>query len=674
MTQQGCAEAAGLDVTAWISAGRSSMAAQPSTNRWPDRRVFYLLAPCAAGGPERQGWGEERCALLEGGRIVTGEGDGQGVQQGGAEEGTDSVRIVCNGHRGHLMFGNCMRTQTVKYAGEVMLAKEFVQRVWKKGNWMKMCHVEEFQPPEPVGKWLARKGALMGSIAIGQRLEVYWPACGKYYPGTLVKFLKDSGYHNITYDDGDKEIMHLALRRFRWLDRPATTPRAPDMSSYGRQRTESWRAGTSCSTGVDAVNRADSHMSTLCHEPNWNSDELEDELRTQRPGEAVAGGEALLTVRDASQRLPTGSYSPTPEPVLQPRARAPGNRNSRKGKGMASPPHRERRRDENSEAMHAASPMQPQRQPTALPPGAVRRPPSDEDIGAMHAASPMPPQRQLMAVPPCTARHLGVNWSELGDWPQQQPAENVVQAQRPLVDMRDGGRTAAGHPAAGPLVHRKGAHSSMAAPDRVLGGTMQQSPGNKRPAGMPQHSPPPIGSGMIDLTARNKKPSTAPKRKFRDSWGPSCASGGSGIREQSPPRRMPSPSPRDADADGDNEVATHDIRSSSPLYARQQQAHPMRPPSPVLQTHDLGALVSQVCHDVGATWGANEEAIGIIRSTLLGVLEPFPGGRYTIAELREMSERHWEKDITQKLQDTRVGNLRGERLANRLRARIQQLP
>lgn len=57
-----------------------------------------------------------------------------------------------------------------------------------------------------------------GEAAIGRRLRIFWREERKWFKGTIRGYLASSKKHRVVYDDGDKELVNLALESFQWLD------------------------------------------------------------------------------------------------------------------------------------------------------------------------------------------------------------------------------------------------------------------------------------------------------------------------------------------------------------------------------------------------------------------------------------------------------------------------
>ena len=60
---------------------------------------------------------------------------------------------------------------------------------------------QEFDPPDS------------SEIAVGGRIEVYWPMDTKFYSGTISSSNCNNGKHEVKYDDGDVEILEISKER-----------------------------------------------------------------------------------------------------------------------------------------------------------------------------------------------------------------------------------------------------------------------------------------------------------------------------------------------------------------------------------------------------------------------------------------------------------------------------
>ena len=69
---------------------------------------------------------------------------------------------------------------------------------------------QDFDPPDS------------SEIAVGDRIEVYWPMDTKFYSGTISSSKCGNGKHKVTYDDGDVEILDLSKERWSHLKNQVT--------------------------------------------------------------------------------------------------------------------------------------------------------------------------------------------------------------------------------------------------------------------------------------------------------------------------------------------------------------------------------------------------------------------------------------------------------------------
>ena len=52
---------------------------------------------------------------------------------------------------------------------------------------------------------------------VGDAIEVFWPMDSQYYPGSVTE-ISDSGYHTVTYDDGDTEALLINEENWRFAN------------------------------------------------------------------------------------------------------------------------------------------------------------------------------------------------------------------------------------------------------------------------------------------------------------------------------------------------------------------------------------------------------------------------------------------------------------------------
>ena len=57
----------------------------------------------------------------------------------------------------------------------------------------------------------------VGLPAAGQRLEVWWPVDKQWYPGRVLSYTEAQGAMLVDYDDGDVEMLHMIMERYRKL-------------------------------------------------------------------------------------------------------------------------------------------------------------------------------------------------------------------------------------------------------------------------------------------------------------------------------------------------------------------------------------------------------------------------------------------------------------------------
>ncbi|KAL7541323.1 hypothetical protein ACHAWF_006908 [Thalassiosira exigua] len=67
-------------------------------------------------------------------------------------------------------------------------------------------------------------------LAVGTRVEVYWPDDDVYYPGSVTA-RPGGSHHEILYDDGESEVVDLSTEKFRVLEPPGGAASSPPPSS-----------------------------------------------------------------------------------------------------------------------------------------------------------------------------------------------------------------------------------------------------------------------------------------------------------------------------------------------------------------------------------------------------------------------------------------------------------
>eukprot|EP00171_Calliarthron_tuberculosum_P011649 IDg11649t1 len=50
---------------------------------------------------------------------------------------------------------------------------------------------------------------------VGDRIEIFWPDDGEYYPGLVASWDPSTRTHEVRYDDGDRESLYLSLETWR---------------------------------------------------------------------------------------------------------------------------------------------------------------------------------------------------------------------------------------------------------------------------------------------------------------------------------------------------------------------------------------------------------------------------------------------------------------------------
>lgn len=112
-------------------------------------------------------------------------------------------------------------------------ATEF-ERLSGKGTakkWRQSVRVvdPDYKLGDSVSKLLKAVGEVLGSTVVGRELEVFWPGDECFYYGTVEGFRLESGEHEVMYDDGNKEILQIAMQTVRWS--PTATVRKTSAST-----------------------------------------------------------------------------------------------------------------------------------------------------------------------------------------------------------------------------------------------------------------------------------------------------------------------------------------------------------------------------------------------------------------------------------------------------------
>eukprot|EP00854_Cymbomonas_tetramitiformis_P016846 gene16846-20014_t len=152
------------------------------------------------------------------------------------------IPIVCNDMKGMLLPGGRRGEERILYEGNPMRANAFEAAAGKAQSrkWRTSCRLlqEDGTPGETIQQWFKARGAEIGAEAVERPIAIYWPEDEAFYTGKLTAFHEVTGEHEMMYDDGESERIHLTLQTIQWLDEcPRPTRRPPQ--PYDRKRRHS---------------------------------------------------------------------------------------------------------------------------------------------------------------------------------------------------------------------------------------------------------------------------------------------------------------------------------------------------------------------------------------------------------------------------------------------------
>ena len=67
--------------------------------------------------------------------------------------------------------------------------------------------------------------------AVGQTLQVYWPLDRAWYSGRVLSYTEAQGSTQVVYDDGDVEMLHMVMERYKVSPGTALPPTASSDST-----------------------------------------------------------------------------------------------------------------------------------------------------------------------------------------------------------------------------------------------------------------------------------------------------------------------------------------------------------------------------------------------------------------------------------------------------------
>ena len=86
---------------------------------------------------------------------------------------------------------------------------------WSPLVWIIMpCMTHQF-PALPDGLSVLNTLVNADLPAVGQILQVYWPLDRAWYSGRVLSYTEAQGSTQVVYDDGDVEMLHMVMERYR---------------------------------------------------------------------------------------------------------------------------------------------------------------------------------------------------------------------------------------------------------------------------------------------------------------------------------------------------------------------------------------------------------------------------------------------------------------------------
>lgn len=156
--------------------------------------------------------------------------------EGGLVFAIKPIPVGCGGMRGVLLPGGKRGEEMVRYClmrrerGRCVVeeltvpATEF-ERLSGKGTakkWRQSVRLvnEAYDLTDTVSKMFKDVGEKLGKKCVKREIEVFWPGDECFYYGTVEGFRPESGEHEIAYDDGNREILQIAMQTVRWGPAP----------------------------------------------------------------------------------------------------------------------------------------------------------------------------------------------------------------------------------------------------------------------------------------------------------------------------------------------------------------------------------------------------------------------------------------------------------------------
>lgn len=152
--------------------------------------------------------------------------------EGGIVFALRPIPVGCGGMRGILLPGGKRGEEMVRYClmrrerercvvDELTIPATEFERLSGKGTakkWRQSVRILEpdYKLGDTVSKLLKAVGEVLGANVVGREVEVFWPGDECFYYGTVDGFRPESGEHEVVYDDGNKEILQIAMQTVRW--------------------------------------------------------------------------------------------------------------------------------------------------------------------------------------------------------------------------------------------------------------------------------------------------------------------------------------------------------------------------------------------------------------------------------------------------------------------------
>jgi len=208
--------------------------------------------------------------------------------EGGLIFALKPIPIGCGGMRGVLLPGGKRGEEMVRYCvmrrerercivDELTIPATEFERLSGKGTakkWRQSVRAldADFKFGDSVSKLLKSIGEVLGTKCVKREIEVFWPGDECFYYGTVEGFRPESGEHEVVYDDGNKEILQVAMQTVRWGAAPivrkgSSAPRSQNAKSPPKPKPKtSWIQCDSCQKWRIVPQ---TYMDTLSDDAQW---------------------------------------------------------------------------------------------------------------------------------------------------------------------------------------------------------------------------------------------------------------------------------------------------------------------------------------------------------------------------------------------------------------------